>query len=146
MSKIATLHESLRPFAEQLIEAAPASGIRLVVTEALRSSAYQAQLYAQGRTVPGPGASPTRPLGSIVTKAHPGSSWHEFGLAFDVAILEDGKATWPNDRGLWEEIGELGESLGLEWGGRFKTILDLPHFQRRGGLTLAEARAGKRPT
>ncbi len=81
-----------------------------------------------------------------MTKAPPGSSWHEFGLAFDVAVLVDGKATWPNDRGLWEEIGELGEALGLEWGGRFKTILDLPHFQRRGGLTLADVRAGKRPT
>jgi len=28
----------------------------------------------------------------------------------------------------WVTLGKLGESLGLEWGGRWKTP-DLPHFQ-----------------
>ena len=51
--------------------------IRLVQTG--RSIEYQNELYAQGRTKPG----------KIVTKAKGGSSFHNYFLAFDFAILYD---------------------------------------------------------
>lgn len=140
MSLIDGLRPEVKAKCEALLEKAALRGIILRVTQAFRSSQEQAALYAKGRTVPGPGYTAQRPMGSIVTKAPPGFSWHEYRRAFDVAVMVDGHPTWPNDRGLWEEIGEMGEACGLEWGGRFKTILDLPHFQDRAGMTLAEAK------
>lgn len=133
---ISKLHPSIRPMAEALLRDAEAAGISLVITQGLRTNEEQARLYAQGRTAPG----------KIVTHAPPGSSWHNFGLAFDVALLRDGKATWPNDLALWARIGELGKAVGLEWGGDFVSFKDRPHFEHHPGISLSQARAGQRPT
>lgn len=132
---IARLEPVIQPKARALLDAARAEGIELVVTHGLRTMEEQAALYAQGRTAPGP----------IVTKAKPGHSWHNFGLAFDVAVVQGGKPTWPNDVSLWQRIGALGKAQGLTWGGDFTSIVDYPHFQFTGGLTLEQARAGQRP-
>lgn len=129
------LEPVIQPKARALLEAARAEGIELAVTQGLRTMEEQAALYAQGRTAPGP----------VVTNAKPGSSWHNFGLAFDVAVVVGGKPTWPNDEALWQRIGALGKAQGLAWGGDFESFKDRPHFQLTGGLTLADARAGKRP-
>ena len=129
---ILTLHEDLQPLCREHLAACALHGIQLCVTQGYRSSAEQAALYAKGRTAPG----------KIVTRAPPGYSWHEFRRAYDVAVLDaKGKATWPNDVALWKTIGGLGKSVGLEWGGDFRTITDRPHFQLTGGLTLTQARA-----
>lgn len=133
---IARLHPSVQPLARETLQRAINIGIPLVVTQSYRDPSTQAALYAQGRTVPGP----------IVTNAPPGSSWHEFGLAFDVAVMgANGNPTWPNDTALWQRIGGTGKATGLQWGGDFTTILDLPHFEMHRGLTLAMARAGQVP-
>jgi len=110
-----------------LLQAAAANGIQLEIVNGLRDSNTQAALFAQGRTAPGP----------IVTYAKPGSSLHEKGMAFDVAVNKNGKPTWPNDPALWQQIGALGESIGMTWGGRFPQLnpgppaqpADLDHFQ-----------------
>lgn len=134
--RIDELHPSIQPFARELVRTAAASGIELAVTDGYRSNEQQAELYAQGRTKPG----------LIVTHAKPGQSWHNYGLAFDVAVMSDGRWTWPNDMALWERIGALGKSVGLEWGGDFpEGQVDRPHFEHRGGLTIAQAAAGERP-
>jgi peptidoglycan L-alanyl-D-glutamate endopeptidase CwlK len=143
--QIVLLHPTIQLPARDHLFRAAAEGIHIVVTQGFRSSKDQAVLWSQGRVTPGPNVRPGHPLGDIVTKAPPGSSWHEFGLAYDVAILVNGKATWPNDTKLWTRVGEIGEAVGLEWGGRWKTIVDLPHFQWTDGLTLAQARVGRRP-
>ncbi len=129
------LDPSIRSMAEEVLIRAHAQGIDLVITQGLRTNEEQARLYAQGRTAPGP----------IVTNAPPGSSWHNFGLAFDVAVLKDGKATWPNDVGLWNQIGAIGKAAGLGWGGDFTSIKDRPHFEYHPGISLAMARTGSRP-
>lgn len=133
--RIAQLEPVLQPKARALLEAARAEGVELVVTQGLRTYAEQDALYAQGRTAPGP----------KVTNAKAGHSWHNFGLAFDVAVVKDGRPTWPNDVSLWQRIGALGKAQGLTWGGDFTSIVDYPHFQLTGGLTLEQARAGQRP-
>ena len=134
---IGKLDPSIQGMVRELLASAwTEAGIPLIVTNGLRDNDEQARLYAQGRTAPGP----------IVTKAPPGSSWHNFGLAFDVAVLKGGKPTWPNDLKLWGEIGRLGKAVGLAWGGDFTTITDRPHFEYHPELHLADARAGKRPT
>lgn len=137
------LHPQVRVMAEQLLARAAAAGVPLTVTFTLRSMATQAVLYAQGRTRPGP----------IVTNAAPGHSFHNFGLALDVvptallALPRWGDTPDHQDRtdALWAKVGAMGLSVGLRWGGEFTTIIDRPHFEWSGGLTLAQLRAGARP-
>jgi peptidoglycan L-alanyl-D-glutamate endopeptidase CwlK len=103
-------------------------GLLLKPTQTLRTYAEQAVVWAQGRTTPG----------LIVTHAPPGYSWHQFGRAYDIAQI--GHDPYPADEAFWLRVGEIGEGVGLEWGGRWKHA-DRPHFEHRGGLTLAQARA-----
>lgn len=103
-------------------------GIKLRVTQGLRTFAEQDQLYRQGRAVPG----------KRVTNAVGGSSWHNYGLAYDVVEMLDGKPTW--DTPNWEQIGSIGEENGLSWGGRWKKFKDLPHFEWHPGLIITTAR------
>jgi hypothetical protein len=134
-----SLHGSIRPLALALLAAASREGILLVITEGVRSAARQEQLYAQGR-----GADAGK--GKIVTGARGGESWHQYGLAFDVAIAgQNGSPTWPPNDDLWNKVGSLGEGLGLTWGGRFTTVVDKPHFEFHPGFGIAEAKAGRLP-
>lgn len=56
-------------------------------------------------------------------------SKHLDGKALDLAPMKDGKIWWTAPIEVWERMGELGESEGLQWGGRFKDVKDTPHFQ-----------------
>lgn len=132
--RIARLHPDLAQAAAELVRRCDSEhGIRLVVTQGLRTVAEQDALYAQGRTAPG----------RVVTQARGGYSWHNYGLAFDVAPLNDqGQPHWPEDAALWERIGATGEDLGLTWGGRWRQHPDRPHFELTFGLALSALRAG----
>jgi len=130
------LYEPVGEKARQLISLCEAEGIDLLVTSTLRDYEAQAVLFALGRTT----------SGNRVTNAQPGYSAHNFGLAFDVVPLRNGKPVWGTkgeDLDLWNRIGELGESVGLEWAGRWETFHEYAHFQDLGGLTLAQLRAEK---
>lgn len=102
-----------------------AQGINVVVAPkgGLRTFAEQDELYAQGRTKPG----------NIVTNARGGESYHNYGLAVDIVPTDqNGKPTWQASQAVWETIGRAGERQGLEWGGRWGSFPDTPHFQFRG--------------
>ena len=118
------------------IAACATEGIALAVVQSLRSMEEQEKIYARGRTMPG----------RAVTAAKPGYSWHNFGRAYDVAVVEDGRITWNSPK--YARAGEVGRALGLIWGGDFKTVKgDVGHFEYHPGLTLAEAReALKQPS
>jgi peptidoglycan L-alanyl-D-glutamate endopeptidase CwlK len=128
------LDPDVRKKAELLLDKAATHGIKLRITQGFRSMHEQQRIYDQGRTTPG----------QVVTHSPPGYSWHEFGRAFDICIVTYQGDTTPKDvyDGPWELIGDLGESLGLEWGGRWKNP-DQPHFQDHGALTLAGCRAAR---
>ncbi len=129
---ISTLNTKLQPLARQFVTDSYRAGIDVIITSGLRSNAQQQKLYDQGRTTPG----------NIVTNAKPGTSWHNYGLAFDVAILVDGKPTWPPvTDGVWVKLGKVGAKLGLEHGLSFN---DKEHFDFHPNLTIAQAQAGKR--
>lgn len=114
-------------------------GITIEVISGLRSWKQQAALYALGRTKPG----------RIVTKARPGSSWHNYGLAADLGLFANGKyldeAVPARADRIYKELGALAVSLGLEWAGNWKTFQESPHFQWTAGQSLASLRA-KMPT
>ncbi len=67
------------------------------------------------------------------TNAPPFFSLHQLGLAFDCVVLISGKPMWGNrtaeEKALWSWLGSLGESVGLEWAGRWKTFKESVHFQ-----------------
>jgi peptidoglycan LD-endopeptidase CwlK len=105
-----------------------AEGLNFKITSGLRTFAEQEALYAQGRTAPGP----------RVTNARAGSSWHNFGLAYDLTLFVGKTPKW--DGPEYDRAGKIGQELGLEWGGAWKSFKDRPHFQRNIGLTLADAR------
>jgi peptidoglycan L-alanyl-D-glutamate endopeptidase CwlK len=48
------------------------------------------------------------------------------------------------------EMGNLGQQVGLEWGGNWKTfvisIVDMPHFQYTYGLSTEQLLDGARPS
>lgn len=63
---------------------------------------------------------------SGASKAHFGESAHNYGAAFDVVPVENNRPVWETDS--WSTIGDVGQALGLQWGGAFSTIVDKPHF------------------
>lgn len=128
---------SLDPYvaslARKFLELSKANNLDIVINVAFRSWDDQDKLYASGRTKPG----------MIVTNARGGDSYHNWGLAFDASPLENGKIS--NDIIKYKKMGKLGEQVGLEWGGNFKSIVDLPHFQFTFGLITEDLLNGKRP-
>ena len=40
-------------------------------------------------------------------------------------------------------LGPVGESVGLAWGGRWKSFKDEPHYELKTGFTLAQMRERK---
>ena len=70
-----------------------------------------------------------------VTNARAYQSYHQFGLAADVAFKRDGKVVI-SERDPWamkgyQLYGQVAESVGLVWGGHWKTILDYGHTEYR---------------
>jgi peptidoglycan L-alanyl-D-glutamate endopeptidase CwlK len=73
-------------------------------------------------------------MGNHVTGAKAYQSYHQHGLAADVAFLRDGKLVI-SEREPWamagyQNYGELAESVGLTWGGRWK-MMDFGHTELR---------------
>lgn len=131
--RLAKLHPALAIRARAMLDLCAYEGFAVLITQGLRTWEEQDALYAIGRTNP--------PDGKIVTKAKGGQSFHNFGLAFDIVILDSvGKADWDTNHPGWARAAELGKSVGLEWGGDWTSFKDLPHFQLTGGLTTAQCR------
>ena len=114
------LHPKLQKKLSELESACKKAGLKIQITECVRTVAEQDALYAQGRTKPG----------VKVTNA-PGysySSHHMWGTAFDFCRA-DGKGAYYDKDGFFTKVGKIGKSLGLEWGGDWKSPVDKPHFQ-----------------
>lgn len=110
------------------------------ITQGLRRSDEQKALYAQGRQPLGVvnqlrlavGWSPINEEENedTVTKAQPGYSWHEFGMAVDVVPFDSQMhPDWNETHPVWVEIMTKGSALGLTSG---KSWNDEPHFQLTG--------------
>lgn len=110
-----------------------ANGIDVIITSTLRTMEEQSALYAQGRTTPG----------NIVTNARGGQSYHNYACAFDFCPIVNGKCQW-NDLDLFKKCGAIGESVGLEWAGRWAgKFREVAHLQYSGGLTIQDLQSGK---
>lgn len=116
---IATLLPEVQPLARALVQKAAVNGITIKIISGHRSYAEQDALYAQGRTAPG----------KKVTNARGGYSNHNFGIAFDVGVFSGRQYLGESPK--YKAVGVLGMELGLEWGGKWTSFADEPHFQLR---------------
>ena len=74
---------------------------------------------------------------------------HQWGVAFDfylkMDIDGDGQISddvYNNVKKTFNQVGALAKSIGLEWGGDWKSIKDLPHIQLKGwGSTATKLKA-----
>ena len=108
-------------------------GIEIRVTQGLRSWNDQLALWLKGRNLQGDIVDASK----VVTKAAPGHSWHNFGLAVDVAPFADNTPDWNINHPVWKRIVDVGTSLGLESGSQWRTFPDWPHFQLTGSLPVS---------
>lgn len=119
--------------ADNFVSACKAQGIDILIYSTYRDDESQNELYAQGRTKPG----------DIVTNARAGESYHNHRCAFDFVPLVHGKPAW-KDKELYTRCGNIAESVGLEWAGRWKgSLKETAHCQYTGGLHWSELKAGK---
>ena len=119
------MQEKAREFSWRMSEA----GVPFIFTCTRRTLAEQQELYARGRTKPGKKVTWTL------------KSKHIDGLAFDIVICKAGIPQWDvkvdvDEDGIpdYTEAGQIGESIGLKWGGRWRDSKgrpnpDFPHFE-----------------
>ena len=143
MADINLLRPKTKKLCELFIEACRKAGINLVITQTLRSMELQDAYYSQGRNSLSivntkrkkANLSPIteKENKSIVTKATAGSSPHNYGFAWDIACIVNGKVDY-NNLELYKKCGDVAKTISfegytIEWGGNFKSIKDYPHFQ-----------------
>lgn len=128
LNNLNTLHPKFRQSAIDAwteAQAAMPANVKIIVVQGLRTFAESDALYAQGRTTSGP----------IVTKAAAGQSYHNYGLAFDFAMVTNGhddESVGPN----WLKVVSIMEAHGMTWGGDFpEGFHDNPHFENKYGHT-----------
>ena len=130
---LSSLNPHVALLARRFLELARQNNLDVRIYNTFRSWNEEDRLFAQGRTMPG----------EIVTNARGGDSYHNWGLAFDAAPYVNGKIS--DDINEFKKMGQLGQQIGLEWGGNFKSIVDLPHFQYTFGLNTWSLLNGIRP-
>ena len=129
---LSDLNPKVAALCTEFINSCKKQNIDIIITSTYRDTESQNALYAQGRTAPG----------KKVTNAKAGQSFHNWKVAFDFVPVVNGKPVWDNDE-LITKCGEIGENIGLEWAGRWKTFKEKLHLQYTNGLTLADFQAGK---
>lgn len=129
-TRYTSIHLLYPPFAAAMLQGiaeANKAGIPVALFETFRSPARQDQIYAQGRTQPG----------KVVSNAKAYQSWHQYGIAADIALFDDGRWSWNFDP---EKISKYFKSDLLIWGGTFKNF-DGPHYEwkKKPSLVVSEA-------
>jgi peptidoglycan L-alanyl-D-glutamate endopeptidase CwlK len=126
LNNLNTLHPKFRQSAIDAwteAQAAMPANVQIIVVQGLRTFEESDKLYAQGRTAPG----------AVVTKAKAGQSYHNYGLAFDFAMITNGRddyAVGPN----WMKVVSIMKTAGMTWGGNFANFPDNPHFENNFGF------------
>lgn len=127
MRDVTQLHPRLQEKFKLLQKKCAKKGITIRATECLRTAKEQDALYAKGRTAPGAKVTNAR--------GRDAKSMHQWGVAVDVAIDMDTDKDGDIDImdlynvKLLNVVGKIGQSIGLEWGGSWRSIVDKPHFQ-----------------
>jgi peptidoglycan L-alanyl-D-glutamate endopeptidase CwlK len=133
-SNIQTLIPSAQREARRFLAKARAGfpNLAIRILSGTRTYVEQDQLFSKGRNGnPGP----------IVTHARGGESNHNFGIAWDVGIFDGGRyltGGTASEEKAYRDLAPVAMSPALEWGGDWTSFTDLPHYQMKTGLTLAQ--------
>ena len=139
-ARLQLVNPRLAQLITQLAERVQVGGNQLRVIQGLRSWNEQATLWARGRQQQPDGTWVVVDHSQIVTKAPPGHSWHNFGLAVDVVpLLPEGGylPDWNVKHPVWAEIVQQATSLGLASGSCFRSVVDWPHLQLTGRFPVS---------
>lgn len=128
------LADKIRTLADMILQ----ESYELRVTQGFRTWSQQHTLWLRGRAplaevnlafFKAGWAALTDHENFKVTNADAGYSWHNYGLAVDVAPFKDAVPDWNERDTIWMKIVNAGESLGLRSGISWK---DEPHFEYTG--------------
>lgn len=119
------LHPKLAKKIEKVLIDAQKEGLNVFLFEGYRSIQKQNKLFKSGRGV---------------TNASGGNSFHNYGLAADIVFYDKkGNPSWANHHN-WKRLGEIGKQYGLKWGGDFRNIKDLTHFEHHPDMSLRDVK------
>lgn len=116
-------HPDLLEFERLLVKRLAKLGVPVFASEVWRDKSRQAELYVKG-----------------FTKAPPGKSPHQHGMAVDIVHSTKGWELTPRQ---WQLIGHLGKELAaskgikITWGGDFKSLYDPAHWELANWKELA---------
>ena len=111
---------------ERGLKKAQKAGHKIAIFETWRGPVRQDELYAQGRTTRGP----------KVTNARAWESYHQYGVASDLAGFVDGQWTWDPKLINFKDAMNYFLAEGLETLETFEQL----HCQMTAGLKIADAR------
>jgi peptidoglycan LD-endopeptidase CwlK len=129
---LALLHPVFRELVRAVLSDLENERLPFRVFEAYRSPTRQQHLFDQGRTRPGP----------IITRARPWQSYHQYGVAADFVLFENGRWSWDDTgerRAWWQRLHAIGRQWGLE-----PLSWEQPHLQLA-GLSWQALHAGQYP-
>jgi peptidoglycan L-alanyl-D-glutamate endopeptidase CwlK len=148
----------------QLIDLCSKHNIHIIIDQGLRTQAEQNAFYSRGREplaavntkYKAAGLAPITEAenhGHVTNAQNAEDSFHGWGLAVDFAVkMPDGSILWDVEKctdgsGVpdYTRVGQLAESIGMEWGGRWVHMPDHPHVEMRFGLSIQDLKAGKKP-
>jgi peptidoglycan hydrolase-like protein with peptidoglycan-binding domain len=120
------LHPTLQAKLNQLNTLIANEGLPFQMFEGMRSPQRQEQCKQNGASK----------LGAWAGR-------HNYGLAADYVMRVNGSWSW-NTKGdagkKWQRLGQLGQSVGLTWGGSWKSFCDLPHFELTSAPSTSDCR------
>lgn len=121
---IKALRTPARELAEKLVAECERQGLKIIITQTLRTLEAQQEYYSWGRTKLNPHtAKMTKVTNADGIRI---KSKHQLGAAFDICIGIKGREY---DTILLRQAGRIGISLGLTWGGTWTNFMDMPHFE-----------------
>lgn len=113
--KLDDLDPQMRPLAFELLARLTEAGLCVMVIDTLRTPEEHAANLAKG----------------VSWTKH---SKHLDGKAIDICpfflwdLYGPDKLQWDAADPVWQKVGEIGERVGLKWGGRWK-VRDMGHFE-----------------
>lgn len=127
---LAGLLSALAGKARAHLARAEAAGIPMRLISGRRTPREQLDLYAKGRELREGVWVVTAPE-LVITRALPDQSPHCAGAAYDAAPVGPGGQVLWERLDLFEQLGQLGQDVGLVWGGSWPRFRDMPHFELR---------------
>jgi peptidoglycan L-alanyl-D-glutamate endopeptidase CwlK len=122
---------------ENMLKDIESAGIPICISCTYRDNDEQKMLFMQGRQPLAAVNAERKRLGfwpittkenRIVTNVETDGP-HNRRVAIDIYPLCSGKIVTSARDPVWRKFDEIAEKNGVTWGGDFKSIKDMPHFQ-----------------